>query len=201
MKKALLTILMALPLFSTIACDQNKNSNENENNAQASPAAVQSATDGSGKTLVAYFSASGVTREAAKLLAQETGAELYEITPAQPYTDADLDWHNEKSRSSVEMKDLNSRPEIKGKVENIGEYDVIYLGFPIWWYTAPTIINTFVEAHDLKGKTVIPFATSGGSTVEKATQDLKKAYPDINWQEGMLLNDATPESVKAALKK
>lgn len=115
------------------------------------------------KTLVAYFSASGVTKGLAQKVADATGGDLYEITPAVPYTDADLDWRNSKSRSSIEMKDKSSRPEITGKVENMADYDTIYIGFPIWWYVAPTIINTFLEQYDLTGKTVIPFATSGSS--------------------------------------
>lgn len=113
------------------------------------------------KTLVAYFSATGTTKRVAQKLAKAAGADLYEIEPAQPYTAADLDWTNKQSRSSVEMKDLKSRPAIANKVEDMKKYEIIYVGFPIWWYTAPTIINTFIESYDLKGKTVIPFATWG----------------------------------------
>ena len=117
------------------------------------------------------------------------GADLYEIKPEQPYTDADLDWQNKQSRSSVEMQDKHSRPAISGKLQNMNEYNVVYVGFPIWWYTAPTIINTFLETYDFKGKTVIPFATSGGSSIQKACADLEAAYPEINWKEGKLLNN------------
>lgn len=124
------------------------------------------------KTLVAYFSASGVTKGLAQKVASATGGDLYEITPAIPYTDADLDWRNSKSRSSIEMKDKSSRPEIVGKVENMADYDTIYIGFPIWWYVAPTIINTFMEQYDLKGKTVIPFATSGSSGMGNTNAEL-----------------------------
>ena len=134
--------------------------------------------------LVAYFSASGVTAKVAAKLAQAVGAELYEIKPKQPYTQEDLDWRDKQSRSSVEMKDKNSRPAITNKLANMQDYDVIYVGFPIWWYTCPTIINTFMESYDFKGKTVIPFATSGGSSIKKACEDLKAAYPDVNWKEG-----------------
>ena len=115
------------------------------------------------KNLVAYFSASGVTAKLAKTLASAIGAELFEIVPQTPYTDADLDWTNKKSRSSVEMNDKSFRPAVAGKVGNMAAYDTIYVGFPIWWYVAPTIINTFLEQYDLTGKTVIPFATSGSS--------------------------------------
>ncbi len=131
------------------------------------------------KKLVAYFSASGVTAGVAEKLAEAAGADLYEIKPAVPYTKADLDWMNKQSRSSVEMSDLSSRPVISGKVENMDEYDVIFVGFPIWWYVAPTIINTFLESYDLTGKTIILFATSGGSgfgkTVEKLADSCKGA--------------------------
>ncbi len=149
----------------------------------------------------AYFSATGTTKEAATQLAKAANADLYEIVPEKPYTSADLDWNDDNSRSSVEMKNPKSRPAIKGKVENLWQYDTVYVGFPIWWYTAPTIINTFVESNDLKGKTVITFATSGGSTVTKATKDLKAAYPGINWKEGSLLNGRTLQEAKALVGK
>ena len=148
------------------------------------------------KTLVAYFSASGVTKGVAEQLAQTIGADLHEITPEQPYTAADLDWHNKKSRSSVEMADSTSRPAITAKLQNIEQYDTIYVGFPIWWYTAPTIINTFMESYDFSGKTLIPFATSGGSSITKACDDLKRTYPNVNWLPGRLLNNATADQLK-----
>ena len=140
------------------------------------------------KTLVAYFSATGTTKAAAERLAKEKNADLFEIVPEKPYTSADLDWTNKKSRSSVEMKDLDSRPAISGTVENLGQYDTVYIGFPIWWYTAPTIINTFIEAHDFSGKVLSAFATSGGSSITKSAADLKKKYPQSNWIEGKLMN-------------
>ena len=140
-----------------------------------------------GKTLVAYFSAGGTTARAAKALAQAAGADLYEIRPAQPYTSADLDWMDKKSRSSLEMNDGNAHPAIADKVENMGDYDTVFVGFPIWWYTAPRIVNTFLESYDFTGKTVIPFATSGGSGVEKSAGDLKAKYPSLNWKKGKLL--------------
>ena len=115
------------------------------------------------KQLVAYFSASGITKAVAEKLARIKEADLFEIIPQEMYTSDDLDWTNANSRSSIEMKDKSSRPKIISKVKNINEYDVIYLGFPIWWYQAPTIINTFLEMYDFNGQTIIPFATSGGS--------------------------------------
>lgn len=148
------------------------------------------------KVLVTYFSASGVTKGVAQQLAEVAGADLHEIKPEQPYTDADLDWRDKESRSTLEMKDKNSRPAITDKLENMADYDVIFVGFPIWWYTCPTIINTFMEAYDFKGKTLVPFATSGGSTIEKSCEDLKATYPDLNWKEGKLLNRPSKEDLE-----
>lgn len=153
------------------------------------------------KILVAYFSATGTTAQAAKKLANATGGDLYAITPAKSYTSADLDWNDKQSRSSVEMNDPKSRPEIKGKKENIADYDVIFIGYPIWWDLAPRIVNTFIESHDLKGKTIIPFATSGGSSLAGSAAALKKAYPSLNWKEGRLLNRADEKNIRAWIDK
>ena len=136
------------------------------------------------KTLVAYFSASGVTARLAKSLAETIGADLFEIQPETPYTDADLNWNNPKSRSSLEMKDKASRPAVKDKVENMDAYTTIFLGFPIWWYVAPTIINTFLEQYDLTGKTIIPFATSGSSGMGDTNAYLKPSCPGAILKEG-----------------
>lgn len=125
------------------------------------------------KTLVAYFSASGMTAKLAKTLAAAIGADLHEIQPEKPYTTADLNWQNSRSRSSVEMNDKSFRPAVANKVENMADYDTIFVGFPIWWYVAPTIINTFLEQYDLKGKKIIPFATSGGSGMGRTNDGLK----------------------------
>ena len=149
------------------------------------------------KTLVAYFSASGTTKGIAQNLAKVAGADLHEIKPARAYTRADLDWHDKQSRSSVEMADKTSRPAITDKLANMADYQIIYVGFPIWWYTAPTIINTFFESYDFSGKTVRLFATSGGSTIDKAVQDLKAAYPEINIQDGHLLNFAKENELRS----
>ncbi len=140
------------------------------------------------KTLVVYFSATGTTKTAAHRLAKEHNADLYEIVPEQAYTAADLDWRDKTSRSTLEMKDKSSRPTIKGRCENIADYDTVWIGFPVWWYTAPTIVNTFIEAHDLGGKVLNVFATSGGSTVDGSYNDLKKAYPQYTWGEKRLMN-------------
>ena len=149
------------------------------------------------KVLVAYFTATGVTGKAAKKLAEILKADLYDICPAVAYSSTrDLDWTNSQSRSSVEMQDKKSRPVITNKLQNMQDYDVVYVGFPIWWYTCPTIIKTFMEAYDFQGKTVIPFATSGGSSIKKACADLKAAYPNLNWKEGKLLNRASKDELQ-----
>ncbi|MEE1002838.1 MAG: flavodoxin [Acutalibacteraceae bacterium] len=140
------------------------------------------------KKLVAYFSASGVTESAAKTLAKTIGADLYEIKPETPYSNADLDWRDKNSRSSVEMNNPDSRPKIADKNANIGEYDTIFVGFPIWWYTAPTIIKTFLESYDFGGKTIVPFATSGGSGMGKTAEDLQKTVPLAKVKSGKMLN-------------
>lgn len=143
-----------------------------------------------------YFSATGTTKAAAQRLANVTGGELYEIQPEQPYTDADLDWNDRQSRSSVEMNNPQSRPAVKGKKENMADYDVIFIGYPIWWDLAPTIVNTFIESYDLKGKTVITFATSDGSSIGNSVSTLKKTYPEIRWRDGKLLNRASEKSIR-----
>lgn len=140
------------------------------------------------KKLVAYFSASGVTAKAAAALAKAIGADLYEIEPAHPYSDADLDWTDKKSRSSVEMSDPTSRPAITGRVLNIQEYDTVFVGYPIWWYVAPTIINTFLESYDFSGKTIIPFATSGGSGMGRTNEKLIPSCPGAMLRTGKMLN-------------
>lgn len=124
------------------------------------------------RKLVAYFSASGVTAKVAEKLSEAIGADLYAIEPEVPYTKADLDWMDKKSRSTIEMNNPASRPAIAGKRDNMNDYDTVYVGFPIWWYVAPTIINTFLESYDLTGKTIIPFATSGGSDMGKTNEKL-----------------------------
>lgn len=149
------------------------------------------------KTLVVYFSATGTTKAKAETLAKILGADLKEIVPAQPYTAADLDWHNAKSRSSVEMKDKSSRPAIAGKIENIADYDTIYLGFPIWWYVAPTIVNTFLEAHDLADKRIIPFFTSGGSGAGKTLDYLKPSAAKATFAEPKNLTHASEAAIRA----
>ena len=136
------------------------------------------------KKLVAYFSASGKTARLANDLAKAAGADLYEICPAVPYTSADLNWQNKQSRSSIEMSDHSSRPALADTNADIAAYDTIYIGFPVWWYIAPTIINTFLESYDFSGKKIILFATSGGSGFGKAVQNLQPSAPDAEIIEG-----------------
>ncbi len=191
MKKLSIISVIAIALC-VCACANGEKQSENQNDNPKETKEM--------KTLVAYFSASGVTRGVATQLAEVAGADLYEIVPEQLYTDADLDWRDSLSRSSVEMKDKSSRPAIKKNDLNINDYSTIYVGFPIWWYTCPTIINTFMEAYDFAGKTVIPFATSGGSSIEQACNDLKAAYPKSNWKEGRLLNNASKNDLEEWVK-
>ena len=155
----------------------------------------------SDKTLVAYFSATGTTEKAAKLIVEVTGGTLYEIQPEKEYVAADLDWHDKSSRSSVEMSDTKSRPALNNKSENFADYDTIYIGFPIWWNSAPRIINTFIESGDFSGKTIILFATSGGSSISNSKKELQKTYSNLKWQKGKLLNGATKEDIKQWTKK
>ena len=197
-KMAFIMVLAAL-----VGCGnaQNKeNKQENGTSTETTTVTEQEQTQNNNvmKALVTYFSASGVTRNAAKELAGIIGADFYEITPEQLYTDADLDWQNKQSRSSVEMADKTSRPALKdgGKVD-LTNYDVVFVGFPIWWYTAPTIINTFIEANDFAGKIIVPFATSGGSNITKACEDLQAAYPNLKFGEGRLLNSIDKTEIEA----
>ncbi len=152
------------------------------------------------KKLVAYFSASGVTKNAAEHLAKAAAADLFEIKPAVAYTRADLDWTNRKSRSSVEMMNPDSRPEIAERISNMEEYDTVFIGFPIWWYVAPTIINTFVESYDFSGKTIVPFATSGGSGMGKTVEVLKSLCPSANWERGKMLNRVSDRELENWVK-
>ncbi len=182
MKKLIILIFAVTGMLAMAGCAQKKsNEMKQENN----------------KVLVTYFSATGTTKRVAEDIARLTGGDLFEIAPEAPYTSADLNWNDSTSRSSVEMRDPSSHPAIKDRCDNIGDYDVVFIGFPIWWYTNPTIINTFIEAHDLKGKKLVVFATSGGSTIEKAIEDLKNNYPEYEWIDGALLNNRPETELKA----
>ena len=182
MKKILILVLAAVALVATACTQPKKSMNTAETTSQH-------------KVLVAYFSATGTTAAVAQRLAKAAGADLYSITPAAGYTAADLDWNDKQSRSSVEMADEKSRPALGGDSINTDAYDVIYVGFPIWWDLAPRVVNTFLDAHNLKGKTIIPFATSGGSTIANSARVLKQTYPQATWREGRLLNGASDKEL------
>ena len=139
------------------------------------------------KVLVSFYSASGVTRRKASELAKEVGGDLFEITPKQIYTDEDLNWHNSESRSSIEIKDESCRPEIEDINIDINSYDIIYVGYPIWWGIAPNVVKTFLDKIDLSNKKIITFCTSGGSSLEPSTEDLKKTYLNANIENGRRL--------------
>ena len=177
-----IVIFVLVVLVGTIFVVKNKNGGE-----------VMAESKSNKKVLVAYFSASGVTARVADRLSKAIGADIFEIKPAQVYTSADLDWTNKKSRSSVEMDDRNSRPEIANKVENMRQYDVIFVGFPIWWYREPSIIDTFMESYDFSGKQVIPFATSGGSGMGDSGSIMQKLAPNAKVDSGKRFSSGVSE--------
>ena len=180
MNKIMLT-LAAVMTMCFAACAQNKGEKSMQTES---------------KPLVVYFSATGTTAKAARTIAEVTGGTLYEIVPQQAYTSDDLNWNDKQSRSSVEMNNPQARPALKDTKLDIAAHDVIFIGYPIWWGQAPRIINTFIESHDLKGKTLVPFATSGGSGISNSVKELRKAYPDLEWQDGKLLNRANRNTVQ-----
>lgn len=179
MNKILVSLsVLCMACFSVSA--QQKNSNMEKTNI-----------------LVAYFSATGTTAKVAHRIEEISKGDIYEITPEQSYTKADLDWHNQKSRSSLEMNDAKSRPALKGQKENMQDYDTVFIGYPIWWDQAPRIINTFIESHHLEGKKLIPFATSGSSEIGNSVNTLKKTYPDLEWESGRLMNNVSPKALQS----
>lgn len=177
--KTLFTLLLAMTL-TLASCAGKKDSGK----AQDEP-----------KIAVAYYSATGTTKAAAERLAKLSGGDLIEIVPAEIYTEQDLDWRDSLSRSSVEMRDLTARPEIAGDPISLEQYDIILIGFPNWWNTAPRIVNTFIEESVPEGKTAAPFMTSGGSNIIQSENDLKEAYPAIVWKQGLLMNEVTDEQI------
>lgn len=194
MKKIILLIAAIMGLFvSMTACTNKKGNNmESEETTANQP--------GSKKVLVAYASYTGTTEGVAKMIAATTGGELYKIEPEKEYSAADLDWNSPTSRCCRENNNPKARPAIKKTKENLDQYEVIYLGYPNWWNSHPRLINTFVETYGLKGKTVIPFMTSGGSQIENSEKNLKNDYPEVNWKKGRLLNGVNQEEVNAWIK-
>ena len=174
-------LLAVLTIVAASACSQN----------------VEKKTMEKKKVLVVYFSATGTTRQVAKQIAKIADADICEIIPTKPYSGADLDWTNKQSRSSVEMSDSTARPKIKAVAVDVSQYDYVFLGYPIWWNLAPRAVNTFIETTNLAGKTVIPFATSGGSSIGNSVAVLKQSYPNIKWQSGKLLNRVSEKDIEA----
>ena len=185
MKHLKFLLLAVLTVFAASACSQNNQKNAMEKK----------------KVLVVYFSATGTTEQVAKQIAKFTDADICEITPTKPYTSADLNWNDKRSRSSVEMADPQARPDIKSIGFDLKNYDCIFLGYPIWWDLAPRVVSTFIESNDMTGMAVIPFATSGGSSIEGSAEALKKTYPDIKWLDGKLLNGESEKALKSWCNK
>ena len=153
------------------------------------------------QTLVAYFSATGTTARVAREIADVTSGDLLKIEPQTPYTNDDLNWNDKQSRSSIEMNDPQTHPAIKPISANIADYDIIFIGYPIWWDLAPRVINTFIESYNLEGKVLIPFATSGGSSIDNSVASLKKEYPTLQWKNGRLLNRTNRNIIKEWIEK
>lgn len=188
--KKLTMIIWALVAMTVVclSCSSKKQSAEGEQNDD-------------NKVLVCYFSATGTTEKAAQRIADLTGGKLYNIEPKVPYTEADLDWRDSLSRSSVEMRTKSSRPELKDSVTDLSDYSVVFIGYPNWWNTHPTIINTFIESNNLKGKTVVPFMTSGGSNIINSEKELHESYPSLTISKGLLMNDVSDDDIKNWLKE
>lgn len=199
MKKLAAVLLTLLMTISLAACagndqsseqtgqgtDQNESSSSGEDSAQENTADVPEAGGADGeKILVAYFSATNTTEGVAEQIADGLGADLYEIVPEEPYTDKDLDYNDDNSRTTIEMNDPSARPTISGSVENMDEYGIVFLGYPIWWGEAPRIMSTFMERYDFSGKTIVPFCTSGGSGIGSTAEKLAELTEGAQWVEG-----------------
>lgn len=194
MRKRIFGLLLAIVfVFSLSACTTSEN---NGTDAAGQPEAEQAGQSDSAKTAVVFFSATGTTAEAANLIAEETSADLFEIVPQEAYTSEDLNYTDDNCRANQEMANAAARPAIKNDLSKVAEYEVIYLGYPIWHGTAPRIIQTFLENYDLSNATVYTFCTSGGSGIEQSIQDLKDSYPDINIADGKRLNGATEAEIR-----
>ena len=181
MKHLKILLLAVLTIVAASACSQNTEKKTMEKK----------------KVLVVYFSATGTTSQVGKQIAKIADADICEIIPTKPYSSADLDWTNKQSRSSLEMSDSTARPKIKAVAVDVSQYDYVFLGYPIWWDLAPRAVNTFIETTNLAGKTVIPFATSGGSSIGNSVAVLKQSYPNIKWQSGKLLNRVSKQEIEA----
>lgn len=181
---------------SSVNSNTESKTESSVSSTDSQPEEVSSTPDDSddAKILVAYFSATNTTEGVANTIAECIGADIYEITPEQPYTSDDLDYHNDGSRSTIEMNDPDSRPAISGSVTDFEKYDIVFVGYPIWWGDAPRILSTFVESYDFSGKTVVPFCTSGGSGVGSSAKNLEKLTSGATWLEGKRLSGSASES-------
>lgn len=196
MKKTITILLSLMMLLCLTACGNstgqsesvNVNDTENAGLSETRQPEAETAETQENKVLVAYFSATGTTKSVAQHIADGLSADLYEIVPEEPYTDADLNYHDDNSRSAIEMNDSSSRPAISGSVENMEQYDIVFIGYPIWWGDAPRIVSTFVESYDFSGKTVVPFCTSGGSGVGSSASNLERLTSGAVWMDGHRLN-------------
>ena len=207
MKKLITMILAVMMIVCFTACGNNNKPTEispsGTENSQNQPTTNRPSNDDvskpensekQAKILVTYFSATNMTEGVAQTIADSLGADLYEITPEQPYTAADLNYHDDKSRSTIEMNDPNARPAISGSVENMEQYDIVFIGYPIWWGEAPRILSTFLESYSFSGKTIVPFCTSGGSGVGSSAKNLEKLTSGATWLSGSRLNGGASRS-------
>lgn len=193
MKKTLMLLLSLLMILSLAACGSAEQPSAEQNAAEdvetsaAQPEATDALEQANVKVLVAYFSATNTTATVAEHLADGLQADLYRIIPEEPYTDADLDYNDNNSRSTLEMNDPAARPAISGSVENMDQYDIVFIGYPIWWGDAPRIVSTFVESYDFSGKTIVPFCTSGGSGISASAANLEQLTSGADWLDGQRL--------------
>ncbi|WP_300646184.1 MULTISPECIES: flavodoxin [Muribaculaceae] len=188
--KHLTLIIVALVAMTGLlaACTQKKQDS------------AATAIENNSNVMVCYFSATGTTEKAAQRIADLTGGALHNIAPEVAYTDSDLNWRDSLSRSYVEMHNRDFRPALKDSVTDMSDYSVVFIGYPNWWNTHPTIINTFIESNNLQGKTIIPFMTSGGSDITNSEKELHEAYPELNIAKGLLMNGVSDEEIKEWLK-
>lgn len=205
-KRITAILLSFIMLIAFAACSANSGQTESTTTGEgvssaagsetstAGESSTESTTDSGSKILVAYFSATGTTKGVAQTISDTLGADLYEITPQDPYTDADLDYSDSSSRSTVEMNDENARPAISGSVENMEQYDVVFIGYPIWWGDAPRIISTFMESYNFGGKTIVPFCTSGSSGIGTSAANLAKLTDNADWLDGQRFGSSASQS-------
>lgn len=198
MKKLSVIILAIVLILSFTACSQNNekalSSTNNRSDTAADFIQEENNSESESKILVAYFSATNTTKTVATYIADSLNCDIYEITPQVPYTSDDLNYNNNSSRTSVEMNDKNSRPAITGSLDNMEQYDIVFVGYPIWWGDAPRIINTFLESYDFSNKTIVPFCTSGSSGISTSVSNLKAVYSNAKWLDGERFNGSTSKS-------